>query len=71
VVGGTLGGNGKILGPVVVGAGATLAPGNSGASIDTLTISNTLVLQTRSLLSFDVNESAGTYDKVVGLILLC
>jgi hypothetical protein len=67
VVGGTLSGNGKILGPVVVSAGATLAPGNAGASIDALTISNTLTLQTRSLLSFDVNESAGTCDQVIGL----
>jgi autotransporter-associated beta strand protein len=67
VTGGTLSGNGKILGPVVVGAGSTLAPGNAVASIDTLTISNTLTLQTRSLLSFDINESAGTCDKVIGL----
>ena len=67
VAGGTLSGNGKILGPVVVSAGGTLAPGNASASIDTLTISNTLTLQTRSLLSFDVNESARTCDKVIGL----
>ena len=66
VAGGTLSGNGKILGPVVVNAGATLAPGN-GAAIGTLTISNNLTFQTRSLLNFDVNESASTCDQVTGL----
>ena len=40
-------------------------------AIGTLTISNTLTLQTRSLLSFDVNESAGTCDQVIGLTSVC
>ncbi|HVM49389.1 MAG TPA: hypothetical protein VMU04_15280, partial [Candidatus Acidoferrum sp.] len=67
VAGGTLSGNGHVLGPVVVGAGGMLAPGSPGGSIDTLSISNSLTLQTRSLLSFDVNKSAGTCDQLAGL----
>lgn len=64
VAGGTLTGSGILTGPVTIGAGGTLAP---GTALGTLTISNTLTLQTRSLQSFDVNESAGTCDEVIGL----
>ena len=67
VAGGTLSGNGTILGPVVVSAGGTLAPGNAGAASTRSPSATRLTLQTRSLLSFDVNESAGTCDQVIGL----
>ncbi|MEO7297816.1 MAG: family 16 glycosylhydrolase [Verrucomicrobiota bacterium] len=64
VTGGKLGGTGSIAGPVVVKVGGTLAP---GASIGTLAISNSLTLQPGSIISIEINKSAGTSDKIIGL----
>ena len=64
VAGGTLGGTGTLSGPVVVNAGATLAP---GSSIGTLTISNNLTLQAGSITSVELNKTAHTCDQVLGM----
>ena len=64
VAGGTLTGTGQITGPVLATSGGTLSP---GPAIGTLTISNTLTLQSGSLTSLEVNKSAGTGDAIVGL----
>jgi autotransporter-associated beta strand protein len=64
VVGGTLGGNGSILGPVTVQSGAVFAP---GSPLGTLTISNNLVLSDGSSSVFEANMDTLTYDRVVGL----
>jgi autotransporter-associated beta strand protein len=64
VAGGTLSGNGVIAGPVVVESEGVLAP---GGSIGTLTINNTLTLQSGSTTSVEINKTAGTWDKVIGL----
>jgi len=64
VFGGALAGNGTIAGPVLVASGATFAP---GAGLGTLTINNTLTLQSGSTTSVEVNKSSGASDKVVGL----
>src|ERR1035438_1366233 len=64
VAGGTLTGSGRIIGPVIVTAGGTLAP---GMSIGTLTISNNLTLQLGSFTSVELSKTAGTCDKVTGL----
>ena len=64
VYGGTLGGTGIISGPVEIAAGGTLAP---GTSIGTLAVSNTLALDAGSVSTFEINKTAGTSDKVVGL----
>ena len=64
VAGGTLSGAGSVSRPVVTSAGGTLAP---GTTIGTLTISNSLTLQTGSFASMDVNKTAGTSDQVAGL----
>jgi hypothetical protein len=62
VIGGTLGGNGVINGPVTVQPGGSLAPGNS---IGVLTISNSLVLGGTAFI--ELNKSAATNDAVRGL----
>jgi autotransporter-associated beta strand protein len=60
----TLGGTGLIKGPVTVQTGATLAP---GASIGTLTVSNTLTLAAGSQTVMEINAATGTNDQVRGL----
>lgn len=62
---GTLGGTGLITGPVVVSAGAMLAPGN--ASIGTLTISNSLTLLPGSKTLMDLKASTSTSATIQGL----
>jgi len=62
--GGTLGGNGSILGPVVVDAGGILSP---GSSIGTLTINNILTLTTGAHCVFEVDLATHTNDMVSGL----
>jgi autotransporter-associated beta strand protein len=62
VAGGTLGGNGLILGPVTLQSGGVLAP---GASVGTLTISNSLSLSGNTVM--ELNAAAGTNDLVRGL----
>jgi autotransporter-associated beta strand protein len=64
VAGGTLGGTGVLSGPLVVNAGATLAP---GSSIGTLTVSDNLTLQAGSITSVELNKSAATCDQVLGM----
>ena len=67
VAGGSLAGTGVLSGPVVVNAGATLAP---GPGIATLTISNTLTLASGSFTSVELNKTAGTSDEVIGISTL-
>jgi autotransporter-associated beta strand protein len=62
VTGGTLGGIGRILGPVTIQANGRLAP---GSSIGALTISNSLVLAGATVM--ELNADAGTNDRVLGL----
>ena len=64
VTNGTLAGTGTILGPVTVQTGGTLSP---GSSIGMLSISNTLNLDAGSTTSVEINKTANTSDKVVGL----
>lgn len=52
--GGTLGGSGIIHGAVTVQSGGTLAPGNS---IGTLTVSNTVTLQSGSATLMEINRT--------------
>ena len=63
VAGGTLGGTGLVASAVSIQAAGTLAP---GASIGTLTISNTLTLAGQTVMEID-RAAAQTSDKVVGL----
>jgi autotransporter-associated beta strand protein len=65
VVGGTLGGNGIIIPPVIVQTGAKLSPGVGG--IGTLTISNSLTLNSGSTTLMEVDASTGAGDQVQGL----
>jgi autotransporter-associated beta strand protein len=60
---GTLGGDGSILGPVAIGVGGTLAPGNS---IGTLTMHDTLTLGPGGQCVLEVDLGAGTNDMVIG-----
>ena len=62
VTNGTLGGNGVISGPVVIQSAGRLAP---GASIGTLTISNSLTLASDAVM--ELNAATGTNDLVRGL----
>lgn len=63
---GTLGGAGTIAGPVNVAAGATLSPGT--ASIGTLTVNNTLALNSLSKTFVKVSIDGGAHnDAVAGL----
>ena len=62
VNGGALGGTGLITAPVTIATGGALSP---GASIGTLTISNTLTLSPGSTCVFDVSTFAS--DQVRGL----
>jgi autotransporter-associated beta strand protein len=64
VLGGALGGTGVIGGPVSVQLGGTLAP---GASIGTLSLSNTLTLQAGSTTFMEINGAAVTSDQVRGV----
>ncbi|HTV40153.1 MAG TPA: hypothetical protein VMF08_06245 [Candidatus Sulfotelmatobacter sp.] len=67
--GGTfLGGTGIISGPVTVVAGNTLQPGNVPTnSIGTLTINNTLTLQSGSFTVMNLNAAASTCSAVSGM----
>jgi len=65
----TLGGSGTIGGPVSILAGGILAPGTSPG---TLTVTNTLALDSASLLNFEVNAAdttvgSGINDLITGV----
>gem|GEM_PF-1756553 len=62
--GAVLGGQGNIGGPVTIQSGAALAP---GMLLGTLTISNTLTLQTGSQTVMQINAASSTNDQVRGL----
>jgi autotransporter-associated beta strand protein len=62
--GGTLGGTGRILCPVTIRSGATLAP---GVGLGTLTLSNTLSLLAGSMTAMKLNAATLVCDSVVGL----
>ena len=59
---GTLIGTGIITGAVTVQSGGTLAP---GASIGTLTVSNDVTLAGNTVI--EINKTAGTYDRLIGV----
>jgi autotransporter-associated beta strand protein len=70
VSGGTFGGIGTLTGPLVVAAGAKLAPTlatGPATPIGTLTVSNTLTLQPGSITSLQINKAARTNDQITGL----
>jgi autotransporter-associated beta strand protein len=60
--GGMLGGSGFIDGPVIVSSGGTISPGDSPG---TLTINNTLTLNSNTTYKFELNSSTGIADKIV------
>jgi autotransporter-associated beta strand protein len=66
VTGGTLGGTGTIAGAVTVGigsgGGALISP---GASAGTLTIQNTLTLNSDAIYRFELNSSTAAADRIV------
>ncbi len=62
--GATLGGAGTIYGPVTIGSGGTLTPGNG---IGSLTIFNNLVLSAGSTNVFEVNTDTLACDTVGGI----
>jgi len=64
VAGGLLGGSGTILGPVLVQSGATLSKGDA---LTTLTISNSLSLESGSTTIMAVNAATSGQAMVVGL----
>lgn len=64
VVGGVLGGTGTITAPVTVAAGAKFVP---GASIGTLSLSNTLTLSSGSATMVEINAETLAHDSVPGL----
>lgn len=61
-VAGTLAGNGIVGGPVTVGGGGMLSPGNN--AIGRLTVNNTLTLNTGSAVFIELSAAAGTNDVV-------
>lgn len=63
---GTLGGVGTIAGPVVVNNGATLAPGDAGTNLGTLTLGSTLSLASASETFIALNAVTGANDQVAG-----
>jgi len=65
VAGGTLAGTGVLTGPTTVSSG-TLAPAGPGVT-GTLTISNTLTLQSGSTLAVAVDAGNSTNDVITGL----
>jgi autotransporter-associated beta strand protein len=68
--GGTLGGIGTLTGPVVVAAGAKLAPtlaAGPAVPIGTLTVNNALTLQPGSFTSMQINKAMSTNDQITGL----
>ncbi len=60
--GGTLGGTGFILGPVVVNGGGALSPGNNAAG--QLTLKSNLTLNAGAILNFELGAT-GASDKIV------
>ena len=65
VSGGLLGGGGTVEGSVTVLGGGHLAP---GTSIGTLTVHGTLNLGAGSFTEVEVNRTAGTFDRILGMI---
>ena len=65
VVNGVLAGVGPILDPVVVQSGGTLAPGDAGIGV--LSVSNTLTLLGTNVMEVNKNGAALTSDLVQGL----
>ncbi|MGO8927913.1 MAG: beta strand repeat-containing protein [Limisphaerales bacterium] len=68
VAGGTLGGTGTIGGPVTINSGGTLAV--DGASIGTLTITNSLTLNAGSATMLKLDKAATANDSVAGITTL-
>jgi autotransporter-associated beta strand protein len=64
--GATLGGSGKLGGAVTVGVGGTLAPGNGGTSIGTLTMTSSLLLRGKTVMELTRDGSLAN-DAVAGL----
>ena len=64
VAGGTLSGTGTLSGPVVVNAGAMLAP---GPGFGVMAISNTLTFNNGSSASFSLNKAAAANSAVFGM----
>ena len=64
VANGTLGGTGTISGPVTVQTGCLFAPGNP---LGTMTISNSLLLQSGSTTRISVNASTSAHDTIQGI----
>jgi autotransporter-associated beta strand protein len=60
--GGTLGGKGFILGPVIVNAGGALSPGSN--SVGTLTLRSNLTLNAEAILNFELGAIAAS-DKII------
>jgi len=68
---GTLGGSGTILGSVSV-SGATLAPGNAGSGIGTLTVSNSIIFDGTSTSVMELNRTnAQNADLLSATSLAC
>ena len=65
----TLGGNGTIGGPVIVQAGATLAPGIGSGWIGRMAISNTLTLAGTAVMELNRTNSPNC-DSVIGITTL-
>lgn len=65
----TLSGNGMVVAPnVVVGAGATVAPGSN--TVGHLTFSGNLTFQSGSTAAMELNKAAGINDQIVGVTSL-
>ena len=65
--GATLGGTGTVLGPVTVEPNGTLAP---GASLGTLTVSNTVTLQGSTVMEVSRDGGTATSDLLTGVTTL-
>jgi len=60
---GTLGGTGTVNGVITVNNGGTVAPGNGGTNIGTLTTKN-VTFSSTSTFSVDLNGTTPTFDKL-------
>jgi autotransporter-associated beta strand protein/T5SS/PEP-CTERM-associated repeat protein len=61
---GSLGGSGTIAGPLAVSNGATLAPGDMGTNLGTLTLNGSLSLGSSSTTVMGLNAVSGSSDQV-------
>lgn len=62
---GTLRGGGRIAGPVTIGTGAVLSPGEGGSRDLILRIQSTLTFDSDAIYNFQLNSSIGISNKVV------